>query len=65
MQVSGTFPELYAGRSKARPAKKLAKPEPRSGMAGFAIKGRAKQLKPRPDTYAGRRAAAHAKAYKD
>ena len=61
MQVRGTFPELSAGRTKGKAKRPVMreKPEARS-MFGTTSKVRA--LPKNPSTYAGRRAASHAKA---
>ena len=58
MQTRGTFPELYAGRSKSKRHARL------ESDSSFAVKGRGpRQSANNPKTFAGRRAASHTKAY--
>ena len=62
MQVRSTFPQLNDGMSKSkRPHVKTKF----AGIGGFGVSGKVKQVKAAPRTYAGRRAASHAKAYSD
>lgn len=72
MQVRGTFPELNAGLKKsAKPKLSVGKkswkrgiPEvPDSRSSSFGVSGRGPRRINAPKTFAGRRAAAHAKAY--
>ena len=63
MQVTGTFPALSAGMKKSSPRRNSGKfNKPDSGLGGGGLR-----TKPRvhsaPKTFAGRRAASHAKAY--
>lgn len=64
MQVTGSFPELSAGRSKARPAKRSAskkKKAPKESMAPFGqMAGKNVRRNSAPKSFGGRRAMAHA-----
>jgi hypothetical protein len=59
MQTRGTFPELSAGMKKS--PRKHAKTK-FEGVT-FGVKGKMRKCASNERTYAGRRAASHAKAY--
>jgi hypothetical protein len=56
MQTRGTFPELNAG------LKKSGKRMPKSCGMSFGVKGKGPRQHTAPRTFAGRRAASHARA---
>jgi hypothetical protein len=65
MQTTGTFPELSAGMKKSgksrRNSGKFNKPD--CGIGGGDVKTRIRAHNSAPKSFAGRRAASHAKAY--
>lgn len=62
MQTRGTFPQLNDGMSKPkRPHVKTKF----GGFGGFGVSGKVRRVASAPRTFAGRRAASHAKAYAD
>ena len=66
MQTRGTFPELSSGMKKSSKRMPKMSKSSCSGMGGFGVKGKGpRKHNTAPKTFAGRRAASHAKAYSD
>ena len=62
IQTRGTFPQLNDGMSKSKRAHVKTK---FAGIGGFGVSGKVRRVEPAARTFAGRRAASHAKAYTD